>query len=171
MKPTDTLTTLFSHNLWANLRLLERCAELTGEQLDATISGTFGSIHDTLQHIVTAERSYFSRISTGQPRRRPEGAPPLTMAEMVESVRTTGSGLIDWAPTVQADETVQVAWEDGAKRDVPKAIILTQVINHATEHRAQIMAIMTQLGIQPPDLDGWTYFDESTNPERSASIP
>ena len=39
MKPTDTLTTLFSHNLWANLRLLERCAGLTTEQLDATIVG------------------------------------------------------------------------------------------------------------------------------------
>jgi len=33
------------------------------------------------------------------------------------------------------------------------------VINHATEHRAQIMAILTQLGIQPPDLDGWSYFE------------
>jgi uncharacterized damage-inducible protein DinB len=34
------------------------------------------------------------------------------------------------------------------------------VINHATEHRAQIMVMLTQLGIQPPELDGWAYFDE-----------
>ena len=78
---------------------------------------------------------------------------------MVESVRTTGSGLIEWAPKVQADDTVQIDW-DGTPRKVPKTIILTQVINHATEHRAQIMAILTQLGIQPPELDSWTYFDE-----------
>ena len=71
MNPTDTLTTLFRHNRWANVRILERCAGLTDEQLDATIVGTYGSIRDTLQHIVTAERSYFSRISTGQPYRRP----------------------------------------------------------------------------------------------------
>lgn len=159
MKPTDTLTTLFSHNLWANLRLLEQCAELTGEQLDATISGTFGSIRDTLQHIVTSEQSYFSRISTGQPRRYPEDAPPLTIAEMLELARTSGLGLIEWAPKVQADDSLQLDW-DGTPRDVPKTIILTQVINHATEHRAQIMAILTQLGIQPPDLDSWSYFDE-----------
>ena len=159
MKPTDTLTTLFSHNLWANLRLLERCAALTSEQSDATISGTFGSIRDTLEHIVTSEQSYFSRISTDQPRHHPEGAPPLTIAEMVESVRTTGVGLLEWAPKVQADDTVQVDWE-GTPRDVPKTILLTQVINHATEHRAQIMAILTQSGIQPPDLDSWSYFDE-----------
>ena len=159
MKPTDTLTTLFSHNLWANLRLLERCAVLSSEQLDATMSGAYGSIRDTLQHIVTSEQSYFSRISTGQRRPRSEEAPLLTIAEMTESVRTTGAGLIEWAPKVQADDTVQLDW-DGTPRDVPKTIILTQVINHATEHRAQIMAILTQLGIQPPELDSWTYFDE-----------
>jgi len=159
MKPTDTLTTLFRHNLWANLRLLESCAELTSEQLDTTISGTFGSIHDTLQHIVRAEQSYFSRISTGQPRNPSDGAPPRTIAEMVESVRASGSGLIEWAPKVQADDMVQIDW-DGTLREVPKTIILTQAINHATEHRAQVMVTMTQLGIQPPELDSWSYFAE-----------
>ena len=159
MRPTDALTTLFSHNLWANVRILEQCAGLTGEQLDATISGAFGSIRDTLQHIVMSEQSYFYRIRTGQPLHRPEDALPMTIAEMVESVRTSGSGLIEWAPKVQADDTVQVDWEDGTLREVPKTIYLTQVINHATEHRAQIMAILTQLGIQPPDLDSWSYFE------------
>jgi uncharacterized damage-inducible protein DinB len=158
MEPTDTLTNLFSHNLWANLNLLERCAELTEEQLQASIPGAFGSIHDTLQHIVKAEQSYFSRISTGQPRLRAEDEPPLTIADMAESVRTTGRGLIEWAPKVQAGDTVRVDW-DGTPTDVPKTVILTQVINHATEHRAQIMAIMTELGIEPPNLDSWTYFD------------
>ena len=159
MKPMDTLTTLFSHNLWANLRILEQCAELTSEQLDATISGAYGSIRDTLRHIVLAEQGYFSRISTGQPRRQADNESSLTMAEMVESVRRTGTGFIEWAPQVKAEETVEVNWE-GTPRGVPKTIFLTQAINHATEHRAQIMAIMTQLGIQPADLEAWSYFDQ-----------
>ena len=159
MKPTDSLTTLFSHNLWANLSLLERCAELTSEQLDAAISGAFGSIQDTLEHIVTAEQSYFSRISTGQPRRHSADAPPLTIAEMMESVRTSGLGLIEWAPKIHAEDTVQLDWK-GTPRQVPKTVILTQVINHATEHRAQILVILTQLGFQPPDLDSWSYFNQ-----------
>jgi uncharacterized damage-inducible protein DinB len=159
MKPTNTLTTLFSHNLWANLRLLERCAELNTKQLNSTISGTFGSIRETLQHIVYAEQSYFSRISTGEPHHRPDDAPPITLDEMVESVRKTGVGFIEWAPKIQADDTVLLNWE-GTPREVSKTIILTQVINHATEHRAQIMAILTQIGVQPPDLDSWSYFDE-----------
>jgi uncharacterized damage-inducible protein DinB len=91
MKPPDTLTTLFRHHQWANLRLFELCARLTPDQLDASIPGTYGSIRDTLQHIVTAEQSYFSRISTGTRKARPKDAPPLTFEEMLESLRTTGA--------------------------------------------------------------------------------
>lgn len=155
----DTLTTLFTHHLWANLRLLEACADLSDEHLDATVSGGYGSIGDTFQHIALAERSYFSRISTGQRYFHPEDAKAMKIPEVVESLRKTGEGLIDWVGKVAADDSVLIDW-DGTARQVPKTILLTQAINHATEHRAQIMVILTQLGIQPPDLDGWTYFDE-----------
>jgi uncharacterized damage-inducible protein DinB len=157
MQTSDALTVLFRHNLWANLSLLDLCATLGEEQLDATLIGTFGSIRDTLQHIVRAERSYFSRISTGQPYRTPEGAPPLTFAEMSDELRHSGEGFIEWAPQIRPEESVAVDW-DGTQRPVPKMVLLTQAINHATEHRAQIMAILTQLGIEPPELSGWEYY-------------
>lgn len=134
---SDPLATIFRHNLWANLRLIDCCAALTSEQLNATLAGTFGTIRDTLEHIVTSEQSYFSRISTGQRYPRPDDAPPLgALEEMLALARTTGSGLIEWAPKVQAGDTVEVDW-DGTPRDVPKSIILAQVINHATEHRSR----------------------------------
>ena len=160
MNPPDSLTTLFRHNRWANDKLFALCATLTDAQLDATIIGTFGTIRDTLDHIATSERAYFTRISTGQPYRQPEDTPPLTMVEMQELIRSTGDGLIEWAGKVQPTDSVQVRWDDDSLVHVPCTILLTQAINHATEHRAQIMAILTQLGIQPPDLDGWLYWDE-----------
>ena len=159
MQPTEPLTTLYSHNLWANLRLLERCAGLSSAQLDATIPGAYGSIRDTLQHIVYSEKSYFSRISTGKIYRRPQDAPPLTLAEMKASLLASGSGLIEWAPMVRADDTVEIDW-GGTPLQLPKVILLTQVINHATEHRAQILAILTNLGVESPDLQAWAYFEE-----------
>ncbi len=157
MDPTDTLTNLFSHNLWANVQLLEVCAKLSDAQLDTAISGAFGTIRNTLVHIVTSERSYFSRISTGQRFDSPADAPPMTLTEMLASAHATGQGLIEWAPKVQPSDSVQIDW-DGVMTPVPLTVILTQVINHATEHRAQIMAILTQLGIEPPSLDSWSYF-------------
>ena len=83
----------------------------------------------------------------------------MTLAEMVEAVRTTGAGLIEMAPKVRTGDMAQDD-EDGTTYDLPKTIMLTQAINHSTEHRAQIMTILTQLGFQPPELAGWTYFYE-----------
>lgn len=159
MEPTETLTTLFSHNLWANLRLLESCAELTEEQLAASIPGSAGSIRHTLEHITTSERGYLTRISTGQRYRRPKDEPPMTIADMTQSLRESGQKLIEWASKVGAEDAVRLDW-DGTPREVPKVIILTQVISHATEHREQVKAIMTELGIEPPNLSGWEYFDQ-----------
>lgn len=162
MQPYPTLETLFRHNLWANLQLLEVCSRLNDEQLASSITGVYGSIGDTLRHLVRAERSYFARISTGKAFRSPENDPPFTFEQMAESLRRTGEGLIEWAPKVQATDHVEIQWDNGPIQgpvQVPKALILTQAINHATEHRAQIMAMLTQLGIEPPSLDGWTYFE------------
>ena len=163
MELADALTTIFRHNLWANLRLIELCAGLTAEQLATATPGAYGSIRDTLAHIASAERLYFSLISTGRRPQRPAGAPPLTMAQLLESARITGASLSEWAPRVQAGDTVPDDWY-GVPYDLPKTILLTQAINHATEHRAQVMVLLTQLGIEPPDLQGWTYFDEQVIP-------
>jgi uncharacterized damage-inducible protein DinB len=159
MKTSDTLTTIFEHNLWANLLLLERCEAFSAAQLDTTVTGTYGTIRDTFLHLVLAEKGYFSRISTGQRYHRSKDAQPMTFPEMKESLQQTGTGLIEWAQKVQASDTVPIDW-DGTMREIPKTILLNQVINHATEHRAQIMVIMTQLGVEPPSLDSWTYFEE-----------
>lgn len=160
MKPTHTLTTLYRHHQWANLKLLEQCGQLNPDQLDATISGSYGSIRDTLHHIITAEQAYLYRIQTGQPRPDSDDEATLTITEMIEAAQTTGEGFIEWVGSVQDEDTVQMTWKDGLPYQVPKAIILTQVIYHATEHRAQIMTIMTHLGLESPDLQAWEYFDE-----------
>jgi uncharacterized damage-inducible protein DinB len=34
---------------------------------------------------------------------------------------------------------------------------MVQVINHATEHREQIKSMLTALGIEPPNIDGWDF--------------
>jgi uncharacterized damage-inducible protein DinB len=132
---------------------------LTDEQLDTSIIGVFGSIRDTLLHIVKAEQGYFSRISTGKRYSYPEDTSQMTISDMVAAVKITGESFIEWASKIKEFDTVRIDW-DGTTRDVPKTIILNQVINHATEHRSQIMSIMTQIGIEPPDVSSWSYFDE-----------
>jgi uncharacterized damage-inducible protein DinB len=41
------------------------------------------------------------------------------------------------------------------------SLFLLQAVNHGTEHRSQVATVLTQLGVEPPGMDGWTYFFES----------
>ena len=45
--------------------------------------------------------------------------------------------------------------------EYPLASLISQALGHSTEHRAQIAAIITQLGLEPPDMSGWAYMEEA----------
>jgi uncharacterized damage-inducible protein DinB len=51
VRMVSLLVTLYEHNTLANLRLLDFCAGLSDEQLNASAPGTFGRVRDTLVHI------------------------------------------------------------------------------------------------------------------------
>lgn len=151
------IVTLFRHNLWANLGLFDACMGLTDEQLDTSAVGTYGTIRDTLHHIVAAE-NYYLWVLTGRPRdSRLTQDTPLTLTELREMAQQAGTALIEVAARTTGADVVQTE-RQGKMQTIPAAVILTQAINHGTEHRAHIMTILTQLGIKPPSLDGWSFF-------------
>ena len=45
----------FAHHAWATLQVMDACEALTSEQLETMVPGTFGSIIDTMRHIVGAD--------------------------------------------------------------------------------------------------------------------
>jgi uncharacterized damage-inducible protein DinB len=153
------LTKLFAHNAWANLKLLNFCEGLSDEQLDATAVGGFGSIRDTLLHIVGAEVSYVERVNGKLP------AKPLSRDEfpgfdvLKDAVRWSSDELLQLALSAREDTLVHERWERW-RCEYTLASLIVQAINHATEHRAQIATIITQLGMEPPDMSGWNYIEE-----------
>ncbi len=51
---------MFAHHIWATERLIEACGVLTTEQLAKPVPCTYGSIIDTLRHLVGADGWYLS---------------------------------------------------------------------------------------------------------------
>jgi uncharacterized damage-inducible protein DinB len=157
---TSVLTTWFAHNTWANLKLLDFCERLSDEQLDATAIGCFGSIRDTLLHIVGAEVSYVNRVNDKLPA-RPLSRDQFPGFEVLkDAARWAGDELLQLALSARKDTSV--------RQRLPRQLIeyklaslMVQAVGHSTEHRTQISAIITQLGLEPPDMSGWNYMEES----------
>jgi hypothetical protein len=80
------------------------------------------------------------------------------LATLREHARRSGEAFIAYAETVEGNPILDVTWH-GQSYEMPAALFLVQAINHATEHRTQIKTALTQAGITPPELDGWTWND------------
>ncbi len=154
---STNLQQLFRHNLWSNRLILDACAGLTPGQLDTSVVGTYGSISRTLAHLVSAEDSYAARLAPRSRRYRWDEAKPAPPVEELRGVlESVGPELIELAGSTPETLVVEVL-RDGQPVPVPGWIILTQVIDHGREHRTHIATILTQLGIEPPDMDGWEF--------------
>jgi uncharacterized damage-inducible protein DinB len=157
------LVALFRHNLWANLALLDFCAALDETQLAGMTVGTFGTIYDTVNHIARAEEWYLFLFTGRWPenRLRKDDRPDFDV--LLSHARQSGEGLIAIAATATAGDVVVIE-EGGGRWPYTAGMILNQAINHATEHRAQVMTMLTQQGIEPPELSGWAYADPRVTP-------
>jgi len=151
------LVDLFRHNVWANLRLLDACAPLASDHLDANAPGTFGTVRDTLVHLLAAEGRYLAAL-TGEAATDPlsERDPFPGMDALRARAHHNGDGLIAEAARARSSRVIRGV-RGGHPFAIPAAVFLIQAINHATEHRSQIKTILTQHGVEPPDLDGWAY--------------
>ena len=163
----EILTDLFRHNRWANLRLVDACGALTDAQLDQSTAGAYGSIQETLTHLVGAEGRYVWGLGEGSDRAhrvREDGDWP-GFATLRDQADWSGTFLIDYAAGVSGDPVHTNEWHGRAER-FPASLFLAQAVNHATDHRSQIATMLTMLGVEPPSMDGWTW-DEETRPSRS----
>ena len=158
----SVLTTLFTHNTWANLKLLDFCAALSDEQLKATAVGAYGSIRATLAHMIGAEIDYATRVTGKTPPAWLSGDEYPGIEVLKDTAREAGEELSRLALAARADSVVrETDPEQGISVEYPLSSLLMQAINHATEHRQQVSAIITQLGLEPPGMDGWAYMEET----------
>jgi len=148
----NILAKLFEHNNWANTQIIEACSTLSDEQLDAEPqSVTKGNIRTTLSHLVAAQNNYLSLLTLPVEERK--RISPV-FAEFQESANTSGEGLLALARDASVLKA-QLQTTDGYH--VEPWVVMLQVINHATEHREQIKSMLSDLGVTPPGMDGWSY--------------
>ena len=157
------LEIFFRHNRWSNLLLLDACMTLDEAQLGFSSGGTYGSIQATLSHIVFAEERYVFHITGGKQFADAQRAPDTSLSELRARAEKSGQALIELATTLDGGVPVRVGSGDDSFM-IPIEALLLQAVHHAHEHRTQVESMLGQLGIEPPGLSGWRYFEEQIAP-------
>ena len=154
----SALEETFQHHVWATLRLIDACAALDDAQLSTTVPGTYGSILDTMRHLVGGDCGYLELLTDG-------GRPGIAEESMdirdlrPEMERNAG----EWTRVLADDRDHGMVLtrhrDDGTHSHAPLGIRLAQAVHHGTDHRSQVCTALTTLGIEPPEIDVWAYAD------------
>jgi len=153
----DQYKTFARYNRWANQTLYAACDTIDDAAYYADRKAFFGSIHNTLNHLVLTDRIWLGRI-LGQPNPPHAlnhvlyaGRAELRAARAAEDERLIG--IIDAIDPARLDQDLAYATTAGDPQRTKLAWVLSHLFNHETHHRAQVHDMLSQAGIKPPQID------------------
>lgn len=147
---------LAGYNRWANERLYDCAAGLDPAALALDRGAFFGSILNTLNHILVGDRIWMHRFSGGGPLpARLDDVPypdfgALRQARAAEDDRIIA--YIDGLSETALAATLSYRNVAGEPQESPLQPLLAHFFNHQTHHRGQVHAMLSQAGQKPPQI-------------------
>ncbi len=145
-------------NAWANDRLYGCIAGISEEAYREDRKAYFGSIHNTLNHLLVVDRLWTCRLKETD-----HGIESLDQIlygdfEPLRAARETeDAALIALVDGLSEEELRSPVTYGriigGGTHTTRRDHILITLYNHQTHHRGQVHAMLTQQGIDPPPLD------------------
>ena len=158
------IRTLFDYCCWVNQRILQAALQVTPEQFTAPNTSSYGSLRGTLVHTLRAEMIWRRRLQ-GDP--MPTGLPtetdfptPQSLAAAWEAEQPLMRAYLDSLGDADLQTFLDYKNTKGAPFRNLRGSILTHVVNHGTQHRAEAAAMLTDFGHSPGDIDMILYFRE-----------
>lgn len=159
----DVIRSLCQYNVWANHRILKATSNLTSEQFLAPMGASYPSVRDTLVHNMSAEWIWLSRWKGTSPSAmfEPTDFPNLqSIQTRWDAIKSETQQLIDQLNPSQLVEVVSYVNTRSEKWAYPLWQQMFHQVNHATQHRSEVAAMLTYFGNSPGNLDYLVYLDE-----------
>ncbi|HIK63394.1 MAG TPA: damage-inducible protein DinB [Henriciella marina] len=148
------------YNRWQNESLYGAADTLSNDARLGDRGAFFRSIHETLSHILWADRIWLSRFDMCD---KPGCAGHETLKlwpewQELKADRQAMDDIIEaWAASFSEDGLrSDLEWYSGAAgRNMSKPVwlLVTHIFNHQTHHRGQVHAMLTAAGARPDDTD------------------
>ncbi len=165
MVTIPTLRELYDYNYWARDRQLEVCATLGEEQFLRPAGNSFGSVRDTLAHLLGVEWVWHERFRGRSPRSEPPWLAGLRSVDaMRERWKLVEADLRNFLPVLNDEALGQpLTYVNFAGKTWthPLGHTLLHLANHQTYHRGQVTTLLRQLGAVPPAIDFLVYCDKA----------
>lgn len=140
---------LFRYNDWANGRVFQLCRELPNAQMDEKREMGFGSLRNTLFHILTAEQIWLERWQVVPWRPFPTDSQGMGVDEIEAQLKQIAQARQQLISAERADKLKRVVnYQDSRQVEYsePLDVLLLHVANHGVYHRAQALNYLKGFG-------------------------
>jgi uncharacterized damage-inducible protein DinB len=164
MNTTD-VRHLYAYNKWANHRIVDTCRPLDSTIFTRNLGNSFGSIRDTLAHILGAEWVWLERWQHRSPTQLPttDTFPDAASIERRwQEIERGQQAFLEKLTDGQLGERIAYKNFKGERWEYSLAQMMQHLVNHSTYHRGQVITMLRQLGNQAPSTDLLLYLDETT---------
>jgi len=155
------LLILFQYNQWSSQKILQSASNLTLEQFLAPASFTHGGIRSTLVHALFAEWIWQMRWEGTSPSHRLKVEDFPTFESLRTRFDEEDKLLIAFVENV-TDERLNSRFQynstDGKPHERMLWQVMVHVINHGTQHKTEVAAMLTELNYSPGDIDMVYFF-------------
>lgn len=159
MLSSQTLT-LFDYHYWATNLILEQVEKISHGAFIEERTLSWKSIRGTLVHMLSAEYTWRQRCQYhNSPRPLPESDYP-TLGILNAHWSEDQSAMRTYLRSLHDDDLqamIDYRTSAGILYSTPLWQILTHVIMHGMQHRAELAHILTELGYSPGDIDFIAY--------------
>jgi uncharacterized damage-inducible protein DinB len=157
------LARLYDYGYWANKKLLGVVSQLTPEQFTQPVAGSYGSIRNTLVHVLSAEWGWLDRCGGPARGERLNPADYPTVESLTQAwakvegyMRGFLAGLRDEDLARQVDFAIGV----GPKQSMLLGDLMQHGALHAVHHRGQVAMLLRMLGYVPGNFDLYFYAED-----------
>ncbi len=165
MTTLATIKLLYNYHYWRTERILNSCESLTTQQWDQSLAPSWGSIHGLLAHMVASEMIWMGRWK----------GVSATALMSPDEVPTFKDVRAKWALTeLELRDFIEQCNEANLSKDLtytntkgktytlPLGSLMVHVVDHATHHRGELVAMLTILGVPHPDDGLLSYLIEQS---------
>jgi len=146
---------LFDYNYWANQKLFAALSSLTAEQFTQTVAGSYGSVRNTLVHVLSAEWGWLDRCG-GPPRgAKLEAHDFPTLASLTDLWSRVEVQMREYLGRLSDEDLAgEVEFTLGGRTQrMTRGDLLQHAAIHAAHHRGQIALLIRTLGFEPGNFD------------------
>lgn len=173
----QTICSLIEYHKWANRKVWECVDSVSQGQYIQAHDYSIGSLHKQVHHVMSMDWSTFYAITNGQQWPNKESDGYFSLEDVANKAAAWAQWdqietYIDKVLAGMAEEQLAEQWTMPAGPDVyfqtSLGELLYIMVNHAMNHRAQILALVHQYGGQTTEMGLYFYLMEQRVPAPAA---